>query len=443
MMTNQATHLGIVLVVDDNPHNLGVISDCLEVANFEVLIAKSGESALEKVNYVMPDIILLDVMMPGISGFETCQALKDDAATANIPIIFMTALADTESKVRAFQLGAADYVTKPFQEAEIIARVKTHLNLHQALQDVHHTNKVLEEKIHQQTLTEEQLRSTLGELQIAQSKLIQAEKLSSLGKMVGGVAHEMNNPLTFIEGNLAPMARYAHELEKAFKLYQTLDFKSLQPIQEQLEDIDLDFILEDLPKILHSMKAGTSRLDKIIQGLNSFAHLDQATKKVIDIHQALDHTLLMVSHRLVAAETRAVIHIHKDYQFSANTVECYPKLLNQAFFQLLTNAIDAIDEKLKKTQHWENGDIKIATQQQGNCLLISISDNGVGIAPDHYSHIFDPFFTTKPVGQGLGLGLSTTHQTIERHHGQIHCQSDLDQGTTMKIVLPLQQPQVL
>ena len=439
MMTEQAMHLGTVLVVDDNPHNLGVISECLDTANFEVLIAKSGESALEKVTYAMPDIILLDVMMPGISGFDTCEKLKHNPATANIPVIFMTALADTDSKVRAFQLGAADYVTKPFQEAEILARVKTHLKLHQALQTVNNSNETLEEKIHQQTLTEEKLRATLAELQTTQSKLIQAEKMSGLGKMVGGIAHEMNNPLTFIDGNLPPMTRYFQDLETAFKLYQGLDCKIPQHIQEELDSIDLGFIFHDIPSIFQAMKVGTTRLANIIQELRNFAHLDQAIEKNIDIHQALDHTLMVVRHRLQASSSRAAINLSKDYRFGASTIRCYPQSLNQTLFQLLTNAIDAIDEKADSASGETLPEIIITTQQQEKSLLISISDNGIGIASEDYPHIFDPFFTTKPVGQGIGLGLSTAHQTVERHQGSLQCQSVLNQGTTFEMRLPLKR----
>lgn len=436
-MFDQAMHLGTVLVVDDNPHNLGVISECLDLANLEVLIAKSGESALEKVTYAMPDIILLDVMMPGISGFETCQRLKRNPETTNIPIIFMTALADTESKVRAFELGAADYVTKPFQEAEIIARVQTHLKLHRALQKVQTTNKILEDKIHQQTLTEEQLRTTLAELKAAQSRLIQAEKLSSLGKMVAGIAHEMNNPLTFIEGNLDPIEDYFQQLSRAIKNYHNIPLAPSESSQESLERQELDFVLDDIPNVLRSMRTGTTRLNSIIQELRNFAHLGKATEKIIDIHQTIDHILLMVNHRLEASPSRTAIQLHKNYGFSLSQVMCYPQLLNQAIFQLLLNAIDAIDEKAKSLQALTPPEIEITTQQQKNCLSISISDNGIGISPENYVHIFDPFFTTKPVGQGVGLGLSNAYQTIQRHQGKLLCQSTLHQGSTFEIILPL------
>lgn len=438
-MHNQAMHQGIVLVVDDNPHNLGVISECLDTASFEVLIAKSGESALEKIAYATPDIILLDIMMPGIDGFETCRQLKSNPDTANIPIIFMTALTDTESKVKAFQLGAADYITKPFQEAEIIARVKTHLKLHQALQKIQITNQVLEEKIYQQTLTEEQLRTTLSELKTTQSKLIQAEKLSSLGKMVGGIAHEMNNPLTFIEGNLDPMEEYVEKLVSALELYQTFPFTMTDYTQEQLNSLELDFILKDIHNVLRSMKTGTTRLGNIVQELCKFSHLDKSSEKIVDIHQAIDQTVLMVNYRLQASPSRTAIQLHKHYHFPLSVVKCYPKRLNQAIFQILLNAIDAIDKKANSFQEPPTPEIKIATQQQGNSLLISISDNGIGIPSENYGNIFDPFFTTKPIGQGLGLGLSSAYQAIQHHQGKLGFQSTWHEGSTFEIILPLEQ----
>ncbi|MEO0870026.1 MAG: HAMP domain-containing sensor histidine kinase, partial [Cyanobacteria bacterium J06642_11] len=208
-------------------------------------------------------------------------------------------------------------------------------------------------------------------------------------------------------------------------------------IQAQLDDIDLDFIFHDIPSILNSMKAGTTRLTTIIKELRNFAHLDQATEKIIDIHQALDHTLLVVNHRLQPSASRIGINLHKDYRFNLNMIRCYPQLLNQSLFHLLTNAIDAIDEKADAVQSIPPPEIKITTEQQKSSLLITISDNGIGITPEDYPHIFDPFFTTKPAGQGIGLGLSTAHQTVERHQGSLHCQSVPHQGTTFEIWLPL------
>ncbi|MEA5463161.1 hypothetical protein VB741_05425 [Leptothoe sp. PORK10 BA2] len=160
----------------------------------------------------------------------------------------------------------------------------------------------------------------------------------------------MNNPLTLIDGNLAPMAQYAHELKRVFKLYQSLDLEIPQSIQVKLDAIDLDFIFQDIPNILRSMRTGTKRLEGMIKGLQDFAHLDQSAEKTIDIHQALDRILLMINYRLKSSPSRAEIMVAKDYGFSLNIIECYPQLLNQALFQVLTNAIDAIDEKCGTTQ---------------------------------------------------------------------------------------------
>jgi signal transduction histidine kinase len=431
-----------ILVIDDNPTNLGVIVDYLEAKNFTVLVAQDGESGLKRANYAHPDLILLDVLMPGMDGFETCLYLKQNAATYEIPVIFMTALSNTEDKVKGFAVGAVDYVTKPVQQEELLARIQVHLKLQELSKTLEEKNKLLAER-------NSHLEATLTELKQAQIQIIQSEKMSSLGQLVAGVAHEINNPLNFVDANLNYVQGYTEDLLDFVRLYDKHYPDPIPEIQAKANEIDIEFLQTDLSKLLNSMRVGTERINQIVLSLRNFSRMDEAEFKAVDIHDGLDSTLLILQHRLKATAKRAEIQIIRNYA-DLPLIECYAGQLNQVFMNILANAIDAIDEasdqQVQDDESFKMGCIQISTalnelQHESPWVKICISDNGSGIPQHIKQKIFEPFFTTKPTGKGTGMGMSISYQIIvEKHGGLLNCCSTAGAGTEFVIQIPVQQP---
>jgi signal transduction histidine kinase len=418
-----------ILVVDDNPTNLSVLSQALRNVGWQVRIAVDGEDALNKIAQNPPELILLDVMMPGIDGFEVCQRLKANADTADIPIIFMTALADTVSKIKGLSLGAVDYIPKPFEQEEAIARVRVHLQLRRLTQ-------TLEQQVQNRTA---QLTQALADLQTSQLQVIQSEKMSALGNLVAGVAHEINNPIGCIVGNVTAVQESIHDLFKAIDLHsQNLPATELAAA---LEELDLEYLREDLPKLVKAMKDGGDRIKSISNSLRTFSRADSDQKQRFNFHDGLDSTVLILRHRLKANEFRPEIEVITDYG-QLPEIECFPGQLNQVFMNILANAIDALDDASKGRDFYELKDhpnqITIRTVTVENCVQVTIADNGKGIPQEVKDRIFDHLFTTKEVGKGTGLGLAIARQIIaEKHGGTIIVNSQVEKGTEFQIQLPL------
>ncbi|MEM8640641.1 MAG: hybrid sensor histidine kinase/response regulator [Cyanobacteria bacterium P01_G01_bin.54] len=411
---------GRILAVDDTPANLNVISDTLRKAGYSVATAIDGERALKRLEHYQPDLILLDVMLPGIDGFETCTRLKANPQFRHIPIIFLTALSEPINRTQGLNLGGVDYITKPFETIEFLSRIRVHLNL-----------------------------------QRAQLQLLQEANLSTLGNLVNGIVHEVNNPINFVARNINPVEQHHQELVYLLELYEAQYPDPPDEIKAWRQQINLPHLKRDSLNLLKSIRLGAERLQDILSSLRTLSPLDTTPLQTewggIDLQRSLDHALLLLSYRLQANTQRPAINVIKQYaelpEFQGHSAQ-----LSQALMQVLMNGIDALQAKdwtpeqqqqpTFPTTKIERPQLTLTTTaqrfEQNPQILLQIMDNGVGISAEIQPRIFERFFSTKPLGQGIGLGLAIAHQIItEQHGGTITCTSELGKGTTVTIALPL------
>lgn len=289
-----------------------------------------------------------------------------------------------------------------------------------------------------------ELERTLNELQKAQMQVIQSEKMSSLGLLVAGIAHEINNPVNFIHGNLSHLDEYTQNLLRMIELYQQRHPSNDPDVQAMAEEIDLEFLTEDIQKIVSSMKVGTDRIRDIVISLRNFSRMDEADFKNVDIHEGIESTLMILQHRIKDRSDRPAVVVIKDYG-TLPKVECFPGQLNQVFMNILVNALDALDDMNTKRCDRELKDIPNQITIR-TCAIddrwveVAIADNGLGMPDKVKQRIFDPFFTTKPIGKGTGLGMSISYQIItEKHRGKLTCFSTPGSGTEFLIQIPIRQ----
>ncbi|NET08823.1 MAG: response regulator [Symploca sp. SIO2B6] len=440
---------GNILVIDDTPANLQLLLSLLSQQGYRVRPMPSGRLALQGIHLDYPDLILLDIQMPELDGYQVCEQLKADVRTQDIPIIFISALDEVFDKIKAFKVGGVDYITKPFQSEEVLARVRTHITLSKLQKNLKQENKEQDQKLQEQNLILEktigklkdlnqELEKRLSQLQDAQLQLVQSEKMATLGQLVAGIAHEINNPLGFISANIEHTSEYTQGLIDLVTLYQRKVSEPDLEIQECIEDIDLEFMVEDLPKVVASMKMGSQRIYEISSALRTFARKDSEEKTKFNIHDGIESTLMMLRYRLKSSDERPEINIISEYS-ELPEIDCFPGKINQVFMNVLSNAIDAFDnDDNKRCNQPQEITIRTSLTTEGKHIAIEIQDNGSGIPEDIQKNIFDNLFTTKPVGKGTGLGLAIAYQIItEQHSGIITCSSTLGQGTAFTITLPL------
>ncbi|MGL1891804.1 MAG: response regulator [Spirochaetaceae bacterium] len=411
-MNNNFSHIPKVLIVDDNPGNLSVLAKYLEEHKLKIYAAQDGESAIEKAELLQPDIILLDVMLPGINGYETCFLLKKNEKTNKTPIIIMTILDDIDHQLKGFQAGAVDFITKPFQEEVVLARINTHLKLHEL------TEK-LEEKINERTnklvLVNEKLVAEVQERKKAedenlllQEKILQSQKMEAIGQLAGGIAHDFNNILGGIM-NSAQLLKYPE---------RNLDEKGLRLT---------GWILE-----------ASKRAGDLTSQLLAFSRKEQKDFKILDLKVLLQDIEQLLNRTISKKITNSVINHAERFQVIGNN-----SALHSVFLNLAINSSHAIEDTgeiffiienvMLNKDDYKNSPFDI---NSGEFCRVEVKDTGSGIPPHYLQKVFEPFFTTKIDGKGTGLGLSASFGIIQNHHGIIEISSDIDIGTSVMIFLP-------
>ncbi len=466
------SYRGNILVVDDTPANLRLLVDILSEHGYKVRPVPNGKLALSAACGLPPDLILLDIMMPEMDGYEVCAQLKADEVTRDIPVIFISAINDVLDKVKAFGVGGVDYITKPFQVEEVLVRVKTHLEM-----------SFLQKSL---TTKNEELSTTLQQLKTTQSQLIQSEKMALLGQLIAGIGHEINNPLGAIRASIENISDFLNQaLENLPKVFQQLSpehqqlflvllYKAIQrnmlfsskekrqfkkTLTRQLESLEIakpesvadtlvDLGIYDeveliLPLLIHpnsqmilntmyqivglkkstkTISTATDRAAKIVFALKSYARYDTTGEKVqTNITDGIE-TVLTLYHNQIKQGVE-VIRNYADLPL----ILCYPDELNQVWTNLIHNSLQAMNNK---------GTLIIDVAKQDTRILIGITDSGNGIAPEIKQKIFEPFFTTKPAGEGSGLGLDIVKKIIDKHQGTIDVESEIGK-TTFTVSLPI------
>lgn len=358
----------------------------------------------------------------------------------------------------------------PISEHQVLWVARDISERQAALRERKQAEEALKKSEAQERKKARELEKTLSELKITQAQLLLSERMASLGSLVAGIAHEINNPTNFIYGNIEPAKDYLQNLLELINLYRQHYPQPIREISQKIEEIDLDFIAQDFPELIDSMNTGAIRIRRIVESLRKFSHLDEAKSQRVDIHKEIDNTLFLLQHRLQPTSHRSQIRIIKKYA-QMPKIECYPSQLNQVFMNILANAIDALEEKVQKKSIPKQSIPKQSIPKQSISSLhadvsvgesveisliptiviyteiinseqigIRIIDNGIGMTEKVKKYIFDPFFTTKSVGKGTGMGLSVSYQIIvENHHGELQCVSRLGEGTEFIITIPIRQ----
>jgi two-component system, NtrC family, sensor kinase len=415
-----------VLIVDDTEANLVLLRSLLEGLDCRVTSASSGSQALLTLLRQDFAVMLLDVRMPDIDGYEVARHARMNPRTRDVPIIFLTAALESgEHLKRGYGSGAVDFLIKPLDPDMLLGKVRVFLELYSSRQKLAHANRELERKnaellafVDAEAAISSNLRKAHDELQAAyhqlqatQGQLVQAAKMASLGELVAGVAHEINNPLAFVMSHLETtercLARFRRDLSEAVPSRAE---EQWQRAQSRLAETQL----------------GLGRIRDLVVKLRTFSRLDEGERKAVSISECVESVVTILDHRLKERITLSIDLKPPD------VLECYPSLLNQVLLNLVANSIDAIQD---------TGTVKITAGADGDNFVISVADDGAGIPPSVRDRVLEPFFTTKPVGQGTGLGLSIAYSIIKKHDGTFELADAPGGGTIATVVVPIQPKQ--
>ncbi|CUW41704.1 putative Response regulator receiver sensor signal transduction histidine kinase [Magnetospirillum sp. XM-1] len=366
-----------ILIVDDEIQNIRVLSEFLK-NEFRIIAATNGEGSLFRANAIpQPDAILLDIMMPDMDGYEVCRRLKADKATTNIPIIFMSAMVQLTDEIKGLELGAVDYITKPYSLPIVRSRLQTHVRLKQARFDA-----------------------------------IRAARFAAAGQLAAGIAHEINTPLQYIASNIIYIQNEVSELINAIK-------------EGKLIDLQAACAESELQEAIIDLRRGVSRISDIVLATKDFCSQNDAEMQYVDINNLINNVLL-IGVRLIGNNHHLDVCLDSDLP----PISCHPGRMSEVIMSLIQNAVQAVLPE-------RNGDIRILTKRHGDWAEIHVMDNGAGIPPEIRDHIFDPFFTTRDVGFGQGLGLAIVYDTITKLGGTISVKDGPAEGSVFTIRLPV------
>ncbi len=408
-----------ILIVDDELVSRKTLQKLLENVG-ECRAAESGEEALKMISDDIPALILLDIIMPGIDGYEVCSSLKADPATREIPVIFLSANANIEDITRGFELGAVDYITKPFHKAEVKARVRTHLSIRKMQADICAKNSMLEQKISEIKEKTEQIRQK--DLQ-----LIEMDRIAGIGTLAAGIAHEINNPLGFVKSSIGLLKKSIE------KLFGAADYWDDKPVGDELrkaykaylEGMNYEHMKNSMDRKFDRVERGVERIITIVNSMRRFSRVDMETVDQLDFNQSIEDAVTILD------STDA-----EDVEFVKNLgtlppMVCATKEINQCLVHIFKNALDAVEGE---------GRIKVMTSfnEEDRQVVLQVNDNGKGMSPEVLRQALNPFFTTKQVGLGTGTGLSITESIVKRHGGTISIVSGEGEGTTVTMALPVE-----
>ena len=418
-MLNDDSHS--ILIVDDVAVNLNLLTGLLKSRGYKVRPAPSGRLALEAARHDPPDLVLLDIHMPEMNGYEVCRRFKQDEILQEIPVLFISALTETKDLVKAFEAGGVDYITKPFQVEEVLARVRTHL-------DLIRYRKTLQK----QNIT---LQKTIDRLNSARAQLVRSEKMAAIGTLVAGVAHEINNPINFIKSGILGLKRDIEDLVELTETCSNLsraggEVDVKKTIEELHERIGYKDLLVEVETLFGNVLEGVRRTEEIVKSLLTFSRRDDAKTELAPIHELIDSALTILKNRY-----KNTVKIERQYG-EAPPVPCHVGKISQMMVNILANSIDAVESRADDRDNLIVIRTGVTEQMSHQYVRIDISDTGPGIPEDIREKIFDPFFTTKDVGKGTGLGLYISQGIAQDHKGYIEVTSSPEVGTTFSIFLP-------
>ena len=399
-----------IIIAEDNPVILKLYKNALGKAGYNIILTTNGIEALDSLNKTGARMIITDWEMPGMDGLSLCRHIRKQKNKKYVYIIFVSSHNDETDAITGLNAGADDYIKKPFHPDELKSRIKA-------------GKRIIE--------LEDKFRQAYG-------NLLQAEKMASMGSLAAGIAHEINNPVSFISGNLDLMAEYQTDLQNIIKKYRNMisalenknkdlsnDIKSMiENIKTIEKDIDLDFLITDSLELLHENQKGIARVNDLVQELRTFAHPGEPEMKTVNLNKEIQAVLNIVQ-RDIKFRKKILVNLG-----DIPELFCNPAELNQVFFCLLSNAALATAEK---------GRVKISTRTDKDNIIVMVSDTGTGIKKELMPKIFDPFFTTRDVGKGKGMGLNAAYNIVKNHSGTIDVKSDTGRGSVFSIILPVKR----